>query len=83
MMSEMSAQASIKSREYSTVTEVSGPLMIVEGVAGAAYGEVVEIRAPDGKIRLGQVLEARLDAAVIQVFEGTRGLDTGVRFATG
>ena len=75
--------SSIKSREYSTVTEVSGPLMVVEGVSGAAYGEVVEIRAPDGKLRLGQVLEARLDAAVVQVFEGTRGMDTGktsVRF---
>jgi len=78
MMSEKIEDTSIKSREYSTVSEVSGPLMVVEGVAGAAYGEVVEIRAPDGKIRLGQVLEARTDAAVVQVFEGTRGLDTGM-----
>jgi len=77
-MSEKIEDTSIKSREYSTVSEVSGPLMVVEGVAGAAYGEVVEIRAPDGKIRLGQVLEARTDAAVVQVFEGTRGLDTGM-----
>ncbi len=78
MTPDITAQGSMKSREYSTVSEVSGPLMVVEGVAGAAYGEVVEIRAPDGKIRLGQVLEARTDAAVVQVFEGTRGLDTGV-----
>jgi V/A-type H+/Na+-transporting ATPase subunit B len=78
MTSDSTANGSMKSREYSTVSEVSGPLMVVEGVAGAAYGEVVEIRAPDGKIRLGQVLETRTDAAVVQVFEGTRGLDTGV-----
>lgn len=78
MNSDNAAESSIKSREYSTVSEVSGPLMVIESVSGAAYGEVVEIRAPDGKIRLGQVLEARLDAAVVQVFEGTRGLDTGI-----
>ena len=78
MAADLAANVSLKGREYSTVSEVSGPLMTIEGVAGAAYGEVVEIRAPDGKIRLGQVLEARLDAAVVQVFEGTRGLDTGI-----
>jgi len=72
-----------KSREYSTVSEVSGPLMIIEGVEGVAYGEVVVIRSPDGGERLGQVLEARTSAAVVQVFEGTSGLDTkktSVRF---
>lgn len=72
-----------KEIEYSTVTEVSGPLMVVDGVEGAAYGEVVRVRSPDGKMRLGQVLEAHLDKAVIQVFEGTKGIDTdttSVRF---
>ncbi|MGA1821992.1 MAG: V-type ATP synthase subunit B [Thermoplasmatota archaeon] len=72
-----------KDVEYSTVTEVSGPLMVVEGVEDVAYGEVVRIRAPDGGMRLGQVLEAHLDKAVIQVFEGTSGIDTdttSVRF---
>ncbi|MBN1538716.1 MAG: V-type ATP synthase subunit B [Candidatus Thermoplasmatota archaeon] len=72
-----------KEIEYSTVTEVSGPLMVVEGVQGVSYMEVVKIRAPDGKIRLGQVLEARLDRAIIQVFEGTKGINTSstsVRF---
>ncbi len=67
-----------KEIEYSTVTEVSGPLMVVEGVEGASYGEVVKVRSPDGKMRLGQVLEAHMDKAVIQVFEGTKGIDTDV-----
>lgn len=72
-----------KDIEYSTVTEVSGPLMVVEGVEGASYNEVVKVRSPEGKTRLGQVLEAHMDKAVIQVFEGTKGIDTdktAVRF---
>ena len=66
----------MKSKEYQTVTEVSGPLMIVDSVSDVAYGEVVRIRIPDGQERLGQVLEAQTDKAVVQVFEGTKGLDT-------
>lgn len=57
--------------------------MVVEGVKGASYGEVVKVRSPEGNIRLGQVLEAHMDKAVIQVFEGTKGIDTdttSVRF---
>ena len=72
-----------KAKEYSTVTEVTGPLLIVEGVRGVAYGEVVKIRTSTGEERTGQVLEAREDKAVVQVFEGTKGLDTkltSVRF---
>ncbi|MDR2967406.1 MAG: ATP synthase subunit B [Methanobacteriaceae archaeon] len=66
----------IKTREYTTVTEVSGPLMIVEGVEGVAYSEIVEIETPDGENRRGQVLEVKRDIAVIQVFEGTSDLNT-------
>ncbi|MCD6480944.1 MAG: V-type ATP synthase subunit B [Thermoplasmata archaeon] len=61
--------------KYSTVTEISGPLMIVEGVKEVGYGEIVHIETAEGK-RMGQVLEAAENKAVIQVFEGTRGLDT-------
>ncbi len=70
-------------REYTSVTEVAGPLMIVEGVEGVAYGEIVEIETPNGEKRRGQVLEAHRDKAVVQVFEGTTGIDTSktkVRF---
>ncbi|BBL62754.1 V-type ATP synthase subunit B [Methanobrevibacter arboriphilus] len=66
----------IKTREYTTVTEVAGPLMIVEGVEGVAYNEIVEIETPDGENRRGQVLEVKKDVAVIQVFEGTSDLNT-------
>jgi V/A-type H+-transporting ATPase subunit B len=66
----------MKSREYLTVGKVSGPLMIVEGVKGVAYGEVVEIVTPSGETKRGQVLDAYEDRAVVQVYEGTSGIDT-------
>jgi len=66
----------MKSREYLTVTEVSGPLMIVGGISGVAYGEVVEITTPSGEIKHGQVLDAYEDRAVVQIYEGTSGIDT-------
>ncbi|VUT28300.1 MAG: V-type ATP synthase beta chain [Candidatus Syntrophoarchaeum sp. GoM_oil] len=70
------ASADITTREYTAVTEVAGPLIVVEGVEGIAYGEVVNITTPSGETRMGQVLEARAGVAVVQVFEGTRGIDT-------
>ncbi len=69
--------------EYRTIREIKGPLLIVENTKDVAYGEVVKIHGPDGKERLGQVLEARENMAIVQVFEGTRGLDvksTTVKF---
>ena len=65
-----------KDIEYTTVTEVTGPLIIVDGIKDVAYNEVVKIKLASGEIRTGQVLEAFLDKAIIQVFEGTKGLDT-------
>ena len=73
----------IKTKEYKTVREVAGPLLIVEGVEGVAFGEVVRIKTPNGENRVGQVLESSKDIAIVQVFEGTRGIDTAetsVRF---
>jgi len=73
----------VKSREYLTVTKVSGPLMIVEGISGVAYGEVVEVVTPGGETKRGQVLDAYEDRAIVQVYEGTGGIDTSrtrVRF---
>jgi len=63
-------------KEYTSVVEVAGPLMIVEGVEGIMYGEVVEIETGSGEIRHGQVLDAMETRAVVQVFEGTSDLDT-------
>ncbi len=74
---------SVVVREYSTVNEISGPLLFVKNVRNVGYGELVRIRTPTGEERRGQVLEARSDLAVVQVFEGTSGLDvstTSVRF---
>ena len=48
----------IKTREYTTVSEVSGPLMVVEGVEGVGYNEIVDIETPTGEKRSGQVLDA-------------------------
>jgi len=69
--------------EYSSIKEIAGPLLVVEGVKNVAYGELVEIKSGKGEKRTGQVLEARSELAVVQVFEGGSGLDTGntkVRF---
>ncbi len=65
-----------KDIEYTTVAEISGPLMIVNGVKDIAYNEVVKIKTATGEERTGQVLEAFTDKAIVQVFEGTKGLDT-------
>lgn len=63
-------------KEYTSTSEVTGPLMIVEKVKGVAYGELVQVTTSEGEKRLGQVLQAQEDKAVIQLFEGTTGIDT-------
>ncbi len=60
-------------KEYKTITEVVGPLMVVEGVEGATYDELVEIVDGD-RIRRGKVLEVNKDKAVVQLFENSQGL---------
>ncbi|MDR1113763.1 MAG: V-type ATP synthase subunit B [Candidatus Margulisbacteria bacterium] len=69
-------------KEYKTVTEISGPLILVEGVEQAGYEELVEVRTPSGETRRGKVLEVHQDWALVQMFEGTTGLDqnAAVRF---
>ena len=61
--------------EFQTVGYVSGPLLFLENVHGVHYAETVEVVAPDGEIRRGQVLEVDRGRAVVEVFAGTRGLD--------
>jgi V/A-type H+-transporting ATPase subunit B len=70
-------------KEYRTVTEVVGPLMVVEGVEGAKYEELVEIQVQNGELRRGRVLEVNGSKAVVQLFEGSAGINlknTSVRF---
>jgi len=62
-------------KEYQTVTSISGPLMLVEMVDEAKYGHIVDIELGDGSIRHGQILQVEKDKVLVQVFEGTRGID--------
>ncbi|MBN2363561.1 V-type ATP synthase subunit B [candidate division WOR-3 bacterium] len=62
--------------EYRTITSLSGPLALVEGVHDVKYEELVEFKLGSGEIRKGKVLEVYMDKALVQVFEGTSGLDT-------
>ena len=62
-------------REYQTVASIAGPLMLVAGVEGVKYQELVQITLPSGDVRRGQVLEVEGDKALVQVFEGTTGID--------
>jgi V/A-type H+-transporting ATPase subunit B len=73
----------VSGREYIGLKEITGPLIIVEGVEGVGYGEVAEIYLPSGEKRLGNVLEVGAGIAVVEVFVGTTGLtveDIRVRF---
>ncbi|MFA7573141.1 MAG: V-type ATP synthase subunit B, partial [Lutispora sp.] len=70
-------------KEYKTVSEVVGPLMVVEGVEGVKFEELVEIELQTGEKRRGRVLEVNGDKAMIQLFEGSSGINlknTSVRF---
>ena len=61
-------------KEYKTIREVVGPLMLVEGVEGVKYNELVDIVCANGEIRRGKVLEVNRDKAVVQLFENSQGL---------
>ena len=70
-------------KEYRTIKEVVGPLMMVDGVEGIKYDELVEIEQASGEIRSGKVLEVNGDKALVQLFEGSQGLkisDAKARF---
>ncbi|NPV44328.1 V-type sodium ATPase subunit B [Koleobacter methoxysyntrophicus] len=70
-------------KEYKTVREVAGPLMLVEQVEGVKYDELVEIELANGETRRGKVLEVNGDKALVQLFEGSTGIniyDARVRF---
>ena len=61
--------------EHRTVSRVSGPLLVAERIENVGYGDLVEVVSPDGELRRGQVLELDRHRVVVQVLEGTRGLD--------
>ena len=70
-------------KEYKTIREVVGPLMLVDGVEGVKYDELVEIEQSNGELRSGKVLEVEGDRALVQLFESSQGLrisDAKARF---
>jgi V/A-type H+-transporting ATPase subunit B len=69
-------------KEYKTITEISGPLVFLEKTEPVGYGELVIINLPDGTTKRGQVLDTSADLVAVQVFEGTGGLneEAGVVF---
>jgi len=69
-------------KEYKTISEISGPLVFVKKTEPVSYGELVQIAMPDGTTKRGQVLDTSKDVVVVQVFEGTAGIDmeSGVKF---
>ncbi|XP_022649351.1 V-type proton ATPase subunit B [Varroa jacobsoni] len=60
---------------YKTVCGVNGPLVILDQVKFPKFAEIVQLVLADGTPRTGQVLEVSGDRAVVQVFEGTSGID--------
>ncbi len=62
-------------KEYTTTVEISGPLMLVDGVTDVSFEELVEIELPSGEIRHGKVLEIDSRRALVQLFEGSSGTD--------
>jgi V/A-type H+-transporting ATPase subunit B len=73
---------SIASKEYRTITQIAGPLVFVEKTEPIGYNELATVTMPDGTQKRGQVLDTSDDVVVIQVFEGTTGIEraAGVKF---
>ena len=70
-------------KEYRTIANLSGPLMMVEKIEDVSYDELAEIRLGNGEKRRGRVLEITEDRALVQVYEGSTGIDvesTQIRF---
>ncbi|PIN86727.1 V-type ATP synthase subunit B [Candidatus Woesearchaeota archaeon CG10_big_fil_rev_8_21_14_0_10_44_13] len=69
-------------KEYRTIKRIAGPLVFVEKTEPIGYADLVRIALPDGTTKNGQVLDTSDDIVVVQVFEGTRGIDkaSGVKF---
>ena len=61
-------------KDYKTIREVVGPLMLVDQVQGATYDELVEIHQENGEVRSGRVLVIDGDKALVQLFESSQGL---------
>jgi len=73
----------LRTKEYQGLSEIHGPIVIVEGVSGVGYDEAVELLLPNGEVRRGHVLAIDDKRAVLEIWSGTTGLEmptTRVRF---
>ena len=61
-------------KEYLNIRDIIGPLILLQEVEGVTYGELAEIKLSSGEMRRGRVLEIAGHRALVQVFEGTRGI---------
>ena len=68
-------------KEYRSIQEVAGPLMVVSGVEGVTYDELGEIELANGEIRKCKVLEVNGDTALVQLFESATGINLAVSLA--
>ena len=64
---------------YKTTSEIKGPILMVEGIRGVSYDEVVRIRRPTGEEVTGSVLDVSKDWAMVQCFGDTSGMDLNVQ----
>jgi len=62
--------------EYKGVSQIHGPIVVVENARNVGYDELVEVKTQAGETRLGKVIEVTQKAVTVQVFEGTTGLST-------
>ena len=62
------------SLQYVGLKDINGPLVALEGVSGVSYDEIARIHLNDGTERIGRVVELEGDKAILQVFEGTKGI---------
>ena len=62
-------------KEYKTIREVAGPLMLVDKVEGVKYYELGEIELPNGEMRRCRVLDVNEDKALVQLFESSAGIN--------
>ena len=70
--------------EYTAISSIRGPLLVVEGVEDVGWDEVAEVRLESGELRHGVVLDVNRDLAVVEVFEGTEAMrPTNVRVSFG
>lgn len=68
--------------QYTGIRKINGPLIVMSGVENVAYDELVEIHLDDGTVRMGNVVDIEAGTAVVQVFEGTRGMSLGSSTST-